>query len=95
MTRTKNRKPKPPTAALSSPLPPMLTRQQVCALVHLSYVSIWRLIRSQRFPAAINIAPGDGIRNRWSTREVLAWWEEQERAGKRQTFAGADAQAEA
>ena len=47
-----------------------LSRKQVCAIVGLSYVSVWELIRRRAFPPARKIS-----RNRvaWLRSEIIAW----------------------
>jgi predicted DNA-binding transcriptional regulator AlpA len=71
-------------APVIAALPPMLTRNQVVALTGLSYTSLWKMMKRNQFPLAINVAPGNGVRNMWDSREILSWWEDQRANGRRQ-----------
>ena len=51
-------------------LRPMLTEREVLALVRISRTSLYRLIRSGRFPDGVFVAPNT---KRWFRDRVIGW----------------------
>jgi predicted DNA-binding transcriptional regulator AlpA len=65
--------PKKATPATATPIK-FLTREEVLALIGVSYVTLWTWIRDGKFPPARELV-GDAKRNRivWIESEVQAW----------------------
>jgi predicted DNA-binding transcriptional regulator AlpA len=55
--------------------PKFLTRKQVCAIVGVTYPSLWTWVRAGHFPAGRQLGIGEGNRNKigWVESEVLNW----------------------
>jgi predicted DNA-binding transcriptional regulator AlpA len=55
--------------------PKFLTRKQVCAIVGVTYPSIWGWVRAGHFPPGRKLGIGSGNRNKivWLESEVLSW----------------------
>jgi predicted DNA-binding transcriptional regulator AlpA len=53
----------------------LYTKQQVLAIVGVSYVTLWGWIKTGHFPASIVVGPEGGHRStrRWIAKEVHAW----------------------
>jgi predicted DNA-binding transcriptional regulator AlpA len=64
-----------PAAVNTAPIDParLLTRAELCALLNVSYSSVWLWMKSGTFPLPVNLGKGDSHRNacRWVYREVF------------------------
>src|SRR5262245_5939302 len=60
---------------LPDPLPPLLNKAELCAVLKYSYPTIWRLIRAGNSPRAIDLGTA-GKSLRWHRDEVLGWLKE-------------------
>ena len=52
----------------------ILSRREVAALLGVSMITLWRMVRARRFPRPLRISPG---RVGWPARIVLRWIDEQ------------------
>ena len=57
--------------------PKFLSRKQVCAVIGVTYPSVWSWIKADHFPAGRKLGLGSGNRNKivWLELEVLHWME--------------------
>jgi predicted DNA-binding transcriptional regulator AlpA len=65
----------PAVASAPTIFPKFISRKQVCALVGVTYPSLWGWIKAGHFPPGRKLGIGTGNRNKivWLESEVLEW----------------------